>query len=125
MELTDTAHEPILPGHVSLFLGGAFLGFTETDFVAPGESFALYLGVADHVKLARTLDKKRSSLSRGSSKTRLQASFLVSVENLAEQPVALQLADRIPISETTTCASRACASNRTASPMPRASCAGT
>lgn len=100
VELTDTARQPLLPGRVSLFLGGAFLGFTETDFVAPGEGFALYLGVDDQIKLARTLDKKRSSLSRGSSKTRLQASFIVSVENLAGTPVALQLADRIPLSET-------------------------
>jgi len=100
VELTDTSRQPILPGRVSLFLGGAFLGFTETEFVAPGEGFALYLGVADQVKLSRVLDKKRSTLSRGGSRTRLQASFVVTVENLAEAPVTLQLADRIPLSET-------------------------
>src|SRR5574341_579379 len=41
VDLTNTTGQPLLPGRVSLFLGGAFLGLTETDFVAPGESFAL------------------------------------------------------------------------------------
>ena len=100
VDLTNTARQPVLPGHVSLFVGGSFLGLTETEFVAPGESFSLYLGVADHIKLSRTLDKKRSALTRGGSRTRMQVSFLVTVENLADAPVALQLADRVPVSET-------------------------
>jgi len=75
-----------------------FLGLTETEFVAPGESFSLYVGVADEIKLSRTLDKKRSELKRGGQRTKVQASFLVNVENLSDQTVAVQLADRIPVS---------------------------
>ncbi|MBI4664056.1 MAG: mucoidy inhibitor MuiA family protein [Verrucomicrobia bacterium] len=99
VDLTNATRQPLLPGRVSLFLGGAFLGLTEAEFAAPGEGFALYLGVADQVKLSRTLDKKRSSLARGGSKTRMQVSFVVNVENLSDQGVALQLTDRIPVSE--------------------------
>jgi uncharacterized protein (TIGR02231 family) len=100
VDLANTTRQALLPGRVSLFLGGAFLGLTETDFVAPGEAFALYLGVADHIKLSRTLDKKRSALTRGGSKTKMQVSFLVAIENLSDQSVALQLTDRVPVSET-------------------------
>lgn len=99
VDLTNTTRQALLPGRVSLFLGGAFLGLTETDFVAPGEGFALYLGVADHIKLSRTLDKKRSALTRGGSKTRMQVSFLAQAENLSDQGVSLQLTDRVPVSE--------------------------
>jgi uncharacterized protein (TIGR02231 family) len=99
VDLTNTAKQSLLPGKVSLYLDGAFLGLTETDFVAPGESFSLYLGVADEVKLARTLDKKRSELKRSGQRTKVQASFVVTVENLSGHALAVQLADRIPVAE--------------------------
>jgi uncharacterized protein (TIGR02231 family) len=100
VDLTNYTKQPVLPGRVSIFMDGAFLGLTETEFVAPGEGFPLYLGMADHLKLSRTLDKKHSAYTRGGSKTRLQVSFLITVENLSEKAVTLQLADRVPVSET-------------------------
>lgn len=100
VDLTNSTKQALLPGKVSLFLDGAFLGLTETDFVAPGESFSLYLGVADEIKLSRTLDKKHSELKRSGQRTRISASFLVSAENLSDHSVSVQLAERIPVSET-------------------------
>jgi uncharacterized protein (TIGR02231 family) len=99
VELKNATGQSILPGKVALFLDGAFLGLTEADYVAPNESFALYLGVADNVKISRTLDRKHSELRRGGQRTKMQASFLVSVENLSQRPVSLQLADRLPVSQ--------------------------
>jgi uncharacterized protein (TIGR02231 family) len=99
VELTLTGKQVLLPGKVSLFIDGAFLGLTETDFVAPGESFSLYLGVADEIKLTRTLDKKRSEMKKSGSRTRVQASFFVTVENLSDQAKSVQLSERIPVSE--------------------------
>ena len=99
VDLSNTGKQPLLPGKVSLYLDGAFLGLTEAEFTAPGESFALYLGVADQLKLARTLDKKRSELKRSGQRTKVQASFVVSVENLSDRVVAVQLTDRVPVSE--------------------------
>lgn len=100
VDLSNAGRQSLLPGKVSIYLGGAFLGMTETDFVAPSESFALYLGVADALKLSRTLDKKRSELKRSGQRTRMQVSFLVAVENLTDASVAAQLLDRVPVSET-------------------------
>jgi uncharacterized protein (TIGR02231 family) len=99
-ELANTCGQPLLPGKVLLFAEGAFVGTTETEFVAPGENFALFMGVADRLKLARTLDQKRSSVTWTGKRKRMLASFLVSAENLSEKPVPFQLADRIPVSET-------------------------
>ncbi|MBM4163727.1 MAG: mucoidy inhibitor MuiA family protein [Lentisphaerae bacterium] len=99
-ELLNSGKQPLLPGQVLLYVDGAFLGATETDFVAPGESFPVFVGVADSVKLTRMLDRKRSSITWSGKRTRMQVSFFVSAENLGDTPVALQLADRIPITET-------------------------
>lgn len=99
VDLTNTSSQAILPGKVALFATGGFLGQTETDFVAPGEGFAMYMGVADQVKLSRLLDKKHSELKRAGQRTRMQVVFVLTVENLADRPVALQLTDRVPVSE--------------------------
>lgn len=99
-ELVNSGKQPLLPGKVLLYVDGAFLGTTEVDFVAPGESFPMFLGVADQIKLSRALDKKNSELTWTGKRTRMQVSYLVTVENLGDQPVALQLGDRVPVSET-------------------------
>jgi len=83
-----------------LYSEGAFVGTTETEFVAPGENFSMFLGVADRLKLARTLDQKRSSVTWTGKRKRMLASFLVTAENLSDKPAAFQLAERVPVSET-------------------------
>lgn len=100
VDLVNAGRQPLLPGRVLLYVEGAFLGATETDFVAPGEAFPLFVGVADAVRLSRALDTRQSSLSWSGKRKRLQVVFLVGTENLSDAPVALQLADRIPVSET-------------------------
>ncbi len=99
-DLVNTCGQPLLPGKVHLYAEGAFIGTTETDFVAPGENFSVFLGVADRLKLSRTLDQKRSSLSWTGKRKQMLAAFVVTTENLSDKPVSFQLADRIPVSET-------------------------
>jgi len=98
VELVQTSAQPLLPGRVAIFERGAFVGFTDTDFVAEGETFSLLLGVAESLKLSRVMDRKMSSIARG-SRTRLQVAFLVAVENLSAEPVRVRLQDRVPVSE--------------------------
>jgi uncharacterized protein (TIGR02231 family) len=99
-DLANTSGQPLLPGKVLLFTEGAFTGTTETDFVAPSEKFSMFLGVADRLKLARTIDQKRSSVTWTGKRKRMLASFLVTAENLSDKPSIFQLADRVPVSET-------------------------
>ncbi|PIV99524.1 MAG: hypothetical protein COW42_10790, partial [Deltaproteobacteria bacterium CG17_big_fil_post_rev_8_21_14_2_50_63_7] len=74
--MTNSSDKPFLPGRVALYQDGAFLGMTDIDFIAAGENFALFLSVADHLKLSRTLDRKSSSLVRKKF-NRMQVSFIV------------------------------------------------
>lgn len=98
LEMTNATAQPLLPGKVALYHDSAFLGMTEMGFVAPGETFSLFLNVADQIKLSRVLDRKHSSIVR-KMRTRMNVAFNVTVENLSGERVSLSLADRIPISE--------------------------
>jgi hypothetical protein len=71
---------------------------TELDFIAEGETFSVFLSVADHIKLSRRLDQKQSALSRG-KRNKMQVRFIVTVENLSSEATTFTLADRIPVSE--------------------------
>ena len=101
-ELNNQSGQALLPGKVTLYLGTDFLGSTSLDFVGPGEAFSLYAGVEDQVKVSRVLDRSKSEKRKSSfsSKTELQASWIIEVENLSETGKNIRLADRIPLSQT-------------------------
>jgi uncharacterized protein (TIGR02231 family) len=98
LEMTNSTKQSFLPGQVALYQDGTFLGMTEIDFIAQGESFALFVSVADHLKLSRKLDRKHSSLSH-KRRARMKVAFNVTVENLSDKESSVTLADRIPVSE--------------------------
>jgi uncharacterized protein (TIGR02231 family) len=98
LEMRNESGQALLPGNVGLYQDGAFLGMTNLDFVADGESFSLFLSVAEQLKLSRALDRKHSALLR-KQHTQMQLAFVVTVENLSSRPVSFTLADRVPVSE--------------------------
>jgi uncharacterized protein (TIGR02231 family) len=99
MELDNKGHQPLLPGKVMLFREGAFLGTTDIGFVAEGETCSVMMGIADQLKLARTLDHRHSSLTWSGDRKRMQVAFDLSVENLSDAPAQLRLMDRVPVSD--------------------------
>ncbi len=98
LEMMNDSGQSLLPGNVAMYQAGAFLGMTNVDFVADGEQFALFLSVADQLKISRVLDKKHSALIK-KQHTQMQLTFVVTVENLSNKVMPLQLADRVPVSE--------------------------
>jgi uncharacterized protein (TIGR02231 family) len=98
LEMTNDSGHALLPGSVAMYQAGAFLGMTNLDFVADGEQMALFLSVADQLKISRVLDKKHSALIK-KQRTQMQLTFIVTVENLSNKSQPLQLADRLPVSE--------------------------
>jgi uncharacterized protein (TIGR02231 family) len=98
LAMTNTTGQALLPGKVALYQDGTFLGLTDIDFIATGERFALFLSVAEQLKISRQLDRKQSTLVR-KTRTQMQVMFIVTVENLAAEAVSFRLADRIPVSE--------------------------
>ena len=98
IDLVNSGSQPILPGKLALYMDGAFLGTTELPFVAQGESFSVFAGTADRIKLARVLDKSQSHKERGGKRTRVTVSWLITAQNLGDAATQLALADRIPVS---------------------------
>lgn len=98
LRMNNSSGQALLPGRVALYQSGAFLGMTDLGFVAEGEDFSMFLGVADRIKLSRVLDRKHSSVVR-KRKTRMKVAWVVTVENLADHAVTLDLSDRVPVSE--------------------------
>jgi uncharacterized protein (TIGR02231 family) len=98
LEMQNETGQALLPGKVSLYQGGAFLGMTNIDFVADGEPFDVFLNVVDQLKITRALDKKHSAIVR-KQRTQMQLAFIVTLENLSSKPMTLKLADRVPVSE--------------------------
>jgi uncharacterized protein (TIGR02231 family) len=98
LDMVNSSGQPLLPGKVALYQDGAFIGMTEIDFVAQDEKFSLFLSVADHLKLSRTLDRKQSSLVHRQV-SKMTVTFVVTAENLSAEATSLTLADRIPVSE--------------------------
>ena len=96
--MTNSTGQSLLPGQVALYQDGTFLGMTELDFIAEGESFAMFISVADHLKLSRVLDKKHSALIK-KRRNRMKVSYIVTVENLSTETSEFMLADRVPVSE--------------------------
>ncbi|MBN2803368.1 MAG: mucoidy inhibitor MuiA family protein [Deltaproteobacteria bacterium] len=98
LDMINTTGQALLPGKVALYRNGAFIGVTDMDFIAREENFALFFGVADNIKLSRTLDRKQSSLIQKKT-SRMKVAFIVTAENLLNEETALTLADRVPVSE--------------------------
>ncbi|MBK9036329.1 MAG: mucoidy inhibitor MuiA family protein [Myxococcales bacterium] len=98
LAMTNATGQALLPGKVALYQDGTFLGLTDIAFIAQGERFALFLSVADQLKLTRQLDRKQSTLIR-KARNQMQVVFVVTVENLGAEATTFTLADRIPVSE--------------------------
>ena len=98
-EVVNSGQVAILPGPAALFSEGAFIGAGQLEFAAPGESFSVFMGVQDRVKLERVLDKKISGLHRGGRRTEMKLSFVVTAENLGSEPLTLDLSERIPLAQ--------------------------
>ena len=99
-DLHNEGKAPILPGRAALFTEGAFVGASQLAFTAPGEAFSVFLGVEDRLKLERTLDKKTSVLRRSGKRTEMALAFVLTAENLANEPIVVEMAERIPVAQT-------------------------
>ncbi|MBI3321901.1 MAG: mucoidy inhibitor MuiA family protein [Candidatus Omnitrophica bacterium] len=92
-----------LPGPVSVFLDGAFVATAALKQVAPGETFTLFLGVDERVKIERKPLKERVEVSllpglRGKTKS-TEYEFLTTVENFTGRRVTVTVFDQVPVSE--------------------------
>jgi uncharacterized protein (TIGR02231 family) len=90
---------PVLPGNVSLFRDGTFVGQGRVPQLAAGEDHELGFGTDDQVKVKRVVIEDKKGESGVFTTTRgEERNFTISVKNLRANPVLVQVLDRIPVS---------------------------
>ena len=91
---------PWLPGQVSLFRDGTFVGNGRLPQLAPGEEFELGFGPDDNIRVRHAVvDEKRGESGIISTSKTDQRSYRIAIKSLHERPIQLQIIDQIPVSQ--------------------------
>lgn len=99
-KLTNTTDAPWLPGKVSVFVDGDFIGTSHTKPVASNEKIDIDLGIDEGIKVKREeLARKEDETRIFSKKKEIVFKDKISVENHKSKTVELLLIDHIPISQ--------------------------
>lgn len=97
---THKGEAPLLPGDVLLTRDGAFIGKGRFALVASGENTKLGFGADDRVKITRVPVSRQAKEPGllGSTKTD-EFQFRTTIRNHHTFPIALNVEDRVPVSE--------------------------
>ncbi len=98
-ELINTSDRDLLAGPYAAYLEGRFVGRGEIPTVARGQMFVPAFGVDPQLRARRELLEKTESVQGGNRK--LDFKYKLTVENYREDPVAVRVFDRLPVSEDT------------------------
>ena len=100
---TNTTEIVLLPGPVQVFLDGAFVDTSSINLVGPGETFDLFLGIDERIRVKRKQLKARVDVSllpglRGRIKT-IDYEYLTTIENFRKTAAVVTVIDQIPVSQ--------------------------
>ncbi len=91
---------PLLPGAVSLFRDGTFVGTGALPVLSPGEDHELGFGADDQVRVRHAIaDEKRGETGLISSARTDSRNYRITVKNMHERAVELVVHDQIPVSQ--------------------------
>ncbi|UCF92741.1 MAG: mucoidy inhibitor MuiA family protein [Desulfobacterales bacterium] len=98
------ADEELLDGPLNVYFGGQYVGKTHLEEKRAGEEFYLNLGADREVMVKReTLKDKVKETFLGTIERNTvirELAYKITVENIKDQPVMLQILDNIPVSKT-------------------------
>lgn len=91
---------PILPGTVSLFRDGAYVGQSRLPLLRPGKETDLYFGIDDQVEVTRNILKDESAETGLMNKDNSREFHVVTtIQNLRNKDVSLVLQETTPVSK--------------------------
>jgi uncharacterized protein (TIGR02231 family) len=91
---------PLLPGSVSLFRDGTFVGTSSLPILSPGEEHELGFGIDDLVRVRHSIsEEKRGETGLISTSRTDSRNFKISVKSMHERAIAVTVYDQIPASE--------------------------
>ncbi len=87
----------LLPGQAGMFRKGEFVGKGQLPQVTVGETFTAGFGIDSQVRVVRELEDKKSRIQGGN---RIDTyDYRIALSNYKNEPVELQLLDRLPYTE--------------------------
>ena len=87
----------LLPGPVSLFHGGEYVGKATLPKVAPQETFETTMGIDDRIVVQRELVLKEVGKQFIGDRRVLRYAYEISVQNLLPQPAQIVVGDQLPV----------------------------
>ena len=91
---------PVLRGRVSLFRDGTFVGIGTMPVLASGEDHDLGFGIDDAVRVRHSIEQeKRGETGLISTSSTDNRSYKISVKNLHERAVDVEIEDQVPASK--------------------------
>ena len=91
---------PVLPGSVSLFRDGTFVGTGSLPVLSPGEDHELGFGIDDLVRVKHAVvDDKRGETGLISTSKTDSRSYRITVKNMHDRAVQLVIFDQVPVSQ--------------------------
>jgi uncharacterized protein (TIGR02231 family) len=96
-EVTNSSEVTLLPGPVTLFHGGDFVGSASIPQVAPGETFETTLGIEDRIKVERKLALKEVSKQFIGDRRSRRYAYEIEIQNLLPASVKIEVGDQFPI----------------------------
>ena len=96
----NTEDAPLLPGSVSIYRDGVFVGRSPMPLTPKDQAVRLGFGADDKVKVAHTVVRKTEGTAgiTGSSKTD-EREFKTAIRNGHDFPIRVSVEDQIPVSE--------------------------
>src|SRR5262249_41364181 len=88
--VTNTTDYPFLPGKSNIFLGTNFTGNAYLYGIAPAESFDIYFGIDEGIKVKRQENKVNS-------KNKVSFSYRIEATNYKKDPQSLTILDQLPM----------------------------
>lgn len=89
---------PLLPGTVSLFRDGTFVGTGRLPMLSPGEEHELGFGIDDLVRVRHAVSEEiRGETGLISTSRTDSRNFLISVKSMHERTIALVVLDQVPV----------------------------
>lgn len=90
---------PLLPGTVSLFRDGTFVGNGRLPLLSPGEEHELGFGIDDLVRVRHAVAQETRGETGLISTSRTDSrNYLLSIKSMHERPISLAIFDQVPVS---------------------------
>ena len=96
-KVVNDSEVTLLPGSVSLYHGGEFLGRAKLPKVAPQEEFETTLGIDDRIKVERELVLKEVGKQFIGDRRVQRYAYEIVVQNLLPRPATVVVGDQLPV----------------------------